>query len=95
MEMRLQLDSKYGIKRLDPMNIVVYEIVERTKKEDGSKYLDDKVLGYYSDLKQALIGYEKYSIRNCNTTDVDSLLSKLEDIRIAIKGVSELTEGTN
>lgn len=85
--MKIQLDKEYGIKRLDANNLVVYKLVERTKKEDKSKYMDEEVLGFYSTLQVALKGYVKHSTRNCDCQSVAELLEKLEEINLAIKNI--------
>jgi len=78
--MRIMLDEKYGIKSYDDNNIVLFEIVEREKKETKEKYLDDKTLGYYGDIKQGLLGYLKYGLKHSDYNRVYDITTKIDEL---------------
>ncbi len=48
--MRYNLTKKFGVKRSDSKNWVVFEEVDRINQETGETYKDDKILGYFGDI---------------------------------------------
>jgi len=51
--MRIMVSEKLGFKRLDPMNIVVFELRDTLSKE-GVKSKRDVIIGYYHSLESVL-----------------------------------------
>lgn len=78
--MRIELENNYVVKRLDDNNLVLCQVVERTKKDTNEKYQDDKVIGYYQSIQSALKGYVKYSTRLSDYTDIKQVLEHLDSI---------------
>ena len=84
--------GKYGIKTADRLNLVLY--VEGTISKPGSKNfgsVSTKILGYYSNLEQALNAYvntviadEEYTVK-----DIPGIFALLELIRLQIADVAK------
>jgi hypothetical protein len=82
--MRVMIDNKIGFKKLDENNLVVFESVIRTKKECGTEYEDDKILGYYGTLRECLNGCIKYSLKSENYKELQDIVKKIDELKIVI-----------
>ena len=51
--MNYKLTEEFGIKRVDPNNWGIYQVVTRKRKETEEVYQDEKILGYAGDLESA------------------------------------------
>ena len=82
--MRVMIDNKIGFKKLDENNLVVFESVIRTKKECGTEYEDDKILGYYGTLRECLNGCIKHSLKSENYKELQDIVKKIDELKIVI-----------
>lgn len=83
--------GKYGIKTADKLNIVLYQNVPVTKENSPNfGTVNEKTLGYYSNLEHALNAYVKVAVQDENyvATDVTEVLNMLKAIRQEIKEVT-------
>ena len=82
--MRVMIDDRIGFKKLDENNLVVFESVIRTKKECGTEYEDDKILGYYGTLRECLNGCIKYSLKSENYKELQDIIKKIDELKIVM-----------
>lgn len=82
--MRVMIDDRIGFKKLDDNNLVVFESVMRTKKECGTEYQDDKILGYYGTLEACLNGCIKYSLKSECYKELQDVITKIDELKIVI-----------
>lgn len=80
--------GKYGVRTFDKLNIVLYQNIPVTKA-DSPNYgkVNEKTLGYYSNLEQALNGYVKVAVQDEDyvATNVTEVLDMLKTIQQDIK----------
>lgn len=80
--------GKYGVRTFDKLNIVLYQNIPVTKADSKNfGQINQKTLGYYSDLEQALNAYVKVAVQDEDhiATDVTQVLDMLKAIQQNIK----------
>ena len=85
--MRLELKENYVIKTLDQYNLGICKATERTNKESGETYIDEKVLGYYNSLYTALNSYCKKRVTESEAEGVEEIMKLLLEIKEEVSKV--------
>lgn len=81
--MRIMVSETMGIKRLDPMNVVIFEERE-CKKKDGTNYMKDVTLGYYHTIEKALESLSRRFQADLTANSIPELIQEIKNLNKAI-----------
>lgn len=82
-----------GVKSLnDGMNLVVYKVIDRKKKDTDEKYQDEVILGYHSTVESVFKGLLKHKLKNNDAKSVKELLDYVKKVEAE---VMEVARGCN
>lgn len=78
------ITDKVGIRRADPMNIIVFELKIAKRKDTLEEYETESTYGYYNRIESAIKGAEKLLETKLESRSIKDLINEIKALRDSI-----------